>query len=125
MSGLIITVIVESILLLLTYSVLGYYGWNAWSDARKRKKEITERLDRSGTHVNARVTDVIMKGRIKFDVSATWYGIETGQPYIFHKTYFFPLGIFGLPPYILEGDYLSVKVALRTRPLVYLIEGKK
>ena len=108
--------------------IIGWLLFLVFKIARILKQEETERrqglresLERRGRQVNAEVTDMVIRGRIKYEIYAEWCSIETEKVYSFYETFWYYRGLFGMRPKVAVGDQIKVIVNFRA-PQIYLIE---
>ena len=86
-----------------------------------RRQGLRESLERRGRPIKAEVTNLVIRGRIKYEIYAEWYSVETEKVYEFYETFWYYRGLLGLRPKIAVGDYIKVTVNFRA-PQIYLIE---
>ena len=87
----------------------------------ERRKDKMKQLRGKGKRVKARVTRVIARGRMQYEIKAQWYGIETDNDYIFCETFWYYSGLLGMRPKVAIGDEVLVTVNFRA-PSIYHIE---
>lgn len=87
----------------------------------ERRQELRESLAMKGRSVNAEVTDLVIRGRIKYEIYAEWYSVETEKVYEFYETFWYYRGLLGLRPKVAVGDEIKVTVNFRAAQ-IYLIE---
>lgn len=85
-----------------------------------RRLELKRKL-RRGIQVEARVNEVLTRGRMQYELKAKWYGIESGSTYTFSETFWYFRGFLGMRPKIAVGNDIIVTVVFRPT-LIYLME---
>ncbi len=90
-------------------------------EENERRQGLRESLEWRGRQINAEVTDLVIRGRIKYEIYAEWYSIETEKVYSFYETFWYYRGLLGMRPKVAVGDQIKVIVNFRASQ-IYLIE---